>query len=99
VSRDKQLILWDLGRRSPIASTDSFTDFAVCVRYTIDGTRIVTAGSDKVVKVWASESLRVLMELQGHPGNVLSLAISPVGARIFSGDDKGKLRFWGATPK
>lgn len=99
VSRDKQLILWDLDRRSPIASTDSFTDFAVCVRYTIDGTRIVTAGSDKVVKVWASESLRVLMELQGHPGNVLSLAISPVGARIFSGDDKGKLRFWGATPK
>lgn len=99
VSTDKQLILWDLDSRTPIASTNSFTDFAECVRYTIDGTRIVTAGNDKVVKVWASKSLRELMELQGHAGHVLSLAISPVGARLFSGDDKGKLRFWGATPK
>ncbi|MBT7254782.1 MAG: protein kinase [Planctomycetaceae bacterium] len=96
VSTDKKLILWDVASRSVIASTDSFTDFPLCVRYTMDGKRIVTAGSDKVIKVWRSQGLRELMELQGHAGNVLSLAISPVGFRIFSGDDKGRLRFWGA---
>jgi eukaryotic-like serine/threonine-protein kinase len=99
VSTDKKLIIWDLASRTVIASTDSFTDFPLCVRYTNDGTRIVTAGSDKVIKVWKSQGLRELMELQGHTGNVISLAISPVDFRIFSGDDKGRIRFWGAAPK
>jgi WD40 repeat protein len=58
-----------------------------------DGERIVTA-SGRMVKVWSAASGRQLHALEGHKGDVLSVAISADGKRIVSGSLDSTVKVW-----
>ena len=50
-----------------------------------DGRTIITGSGDNTIKVWNSETAELLHTLEGHSGQVTSVAISRDGKTIVSG--------------
>ena len=68
------------------------------VRTSPDGTRIVTASSDKTARLWDAETGRMLQVLEGHGGWVLSAEFSPDGTRIVTASHDRTARLWMPKP-
>lgn len=49
---DKNVRLWDLANRSPVAVLEGHTNHVLAVCFNKDGTRIASAGADREVKIW-----------------------------------------------
>jgi hypothetical protein len=62
-----------------------------------DGASIVTATSDRTVRVWNATSGEMLGELKGHSNTVNCAAFSPNGARIVTASFDGTARVWNAV--
>jgi WD40 repeat protein len=56
-----------------------------------DGKRVVSAGCDKVLRLWNAETGRELSRFEGHSDSILAVAVSPDGRMALSGG--GGLRF------
>jgi len=75
---------------------DRHTAAVHSVKFSQDGSRIVTAGHDNTVKVWRTGSLALYKTLRGHGNPVRSCDISPSADRIVSVgyDDTQQARVW-----
>jgi WD40 repeat protein len=58
-----------------------------------DGKQIATAGSDRSVRVWESESGREVVQLPEQPSTVFALAFTPDGAHLATGSNG--IELWG----
>ena len=56
-----------------------------------DGSRIVTASSDKIAKVWDAATGTMIHELKGHVGNINHAVFSPDGSRIVTASSDKKI--------
>ena len=61
-----------------------------------DGKRIVSAGGDRVLKVWEVSTQREIRTLKGHDQSVTSVAFSSDGRYIVSGSEDRSIRVWDA---
>jgi WD40 repeat protein/tRNA A-37 threonylcarbamoyl transferase component Bud32 len=61
-----------------------------------DGTRIVTAGADRIAKVWDPATGQVVAALTGHDDVIHSAAFSPDGARVITASEDQTARLWDA---
>jgi WD40 repeat protein len=60
-----------------------------------DGRRALTAGAnDNAIRLWDVTRGVQLLKLEGHTGEVLSLAVTPDGKRAISGGADRTLRLW-----
>jgi WD40 repeat protein len=59
-----------------------------------DARHALSAGADKVIRLWDTSSGKELCRLTGHDGAVLALALSADGSRILSGSADKTLRLW-----
>ncbi|WP_437497479.1 nSTAND1 domain-containing NTPase [Sorangium sp. So ce1099] len=66
------------------------------VGYSPDGTRIVTASSDKTARVWNADGTGEALVLRGHENAVMSAAFSPDGTRIATASADKTARVWNA---
>ncbi|MHB8645163.1 MAG: nSTAND1 domain-containing NTPase [Thermomicrobiales bacterium] len=64
--------------------------------YSPDGTRIVSAGADGMVRVWDAATGRQLLALHGHTGTVYSAMYSPDGKQIVTAGQDRTAKVWGA---
>ena len=64
------------------------------VAFNPDGTRLVTGGDDRMVRLWDVGSGSEIAALQGHENWVRSVAFNPDGTRLISGGDDGTVRLW-----
>ncbi|SEE86462.1 WD domain-containing protein, G-beta repeat-containing protein [Rhizobiales bacterium GAS191] len=62
-----------------------------------DGTRVVTAASDKTARIWDAATGRETMTLRGHDNAVLSAAFSANGTRIVTAASDKTARIWDAA--
>jgi WD40 repeat protein len=101
-SYDRQLIWWDVTQGEPsrvVSGHDGWVRDLVALP---DGSRIVSAGDDMLVKVWETETGKLVRKLEGHAkrtpqGHVTALytlAISADGKFLASGDRIGEVRVW-----
>ncbi|KAJ7098937.1 WD40-repeat-containing domain protein [Mycena epipterygia] len=68
-----------------------------CVKFSPDGTRIVSGGGDSMVRVWDAETgALVVGPLEGHVDDVTSVDFSPDGTQIVSASRDKTLRIWDA---
>ncbi len=59
------------------------------VAFNLDGTRLVTAGDDGIVKVWNTNTSQPLLNLTGHLGPINNVAFNPSGTRLFTASSDG----------
>jgi len=64
--------------------------------YSPDGTRIVTASSDKTARIWDAHTGMELAVLSGHRERLSSAAYSPDGTRIVTASIDKTARIWDA---
>jgi WD40 repeat protein len=67
-----------------------------CAAFSPDGSKIVSGSDDSIVRVWDSNTSKVIQELKGHTDRARSVAFSPNGSRIVSGSHDHTARVWDA---
>jgi WD40 repeat protein len=73
------------GHRDSVRSAD----------FSPNGSRIVTASTDKTVRIWDAKTRKLLRILESGDGPVLSATFSPDGARIVAASEKN-VQIWNA---
>lgn len=61
-----------------------------CVAFSPDGHKVLSAGTDGIVRVWERESGRLLRTFEGHASGVTGLAISPNTQHVLSSSGNPK---------
>ncbi|HET7505909.1 MAG TPA: hypothetical protein VFK02_33045 [Kofleriaceae bacterium] len=76
-----------LGHRAPVTS----------VAFSPDGTRIISASSDRTARIWAISTGKPLTPPLAHLGDVHTAAFSPDGARVLTASTDGTAQIWDAV--
>ncbi|RAK91384.1 WD40 repeat-like protein [Aspergillus costaricaensis CBS 115574] len=96
-SRDRSIKLWNTLGDCKFTITDKgHTEWVSCVRFSPNPQNpvIVSAGWDKLVKVWELASCRLQTDHIGHTGYINAVTISPDGSLCASGGKDGTTMLW-----
>lgn len=69
-------------------------DFRAFASFSPDGSQFVAGGEQGVARIWDSSAGRMLAELHGHEGGVISAGYSPDAKRIVTGSHDATIRVW-----
>jgi WD40 repeat protein/predicted Ser/Thr protein kinase len=101
---DGNVVLWDVNEWREVRSW-SGQGFIRGLKFTHDGARLFVARSERFsdygrprMEICDPATGRVLLVLEGNPTSYNSLAFSPDGLKVFSGDDMGVATMWEAFP-
>lgn len=97
-SRDKTCKIWNTLGKCKLDLTDH-KEWVSCVRFSPNPNAqgqplVVSAGWDKVVKVWNLNSCKLRTNLKGHTGYINSVTVSPDGSLCASGGKDGTAMLW-----
>jgi guanine nucleotide-binding protein subunit beta-2-like 1 protein len=104
-SRDKTIKLWNtLGVCKYTIEESGHSEWVSCVRFTpnvpsqvegyVSNPLIVSAGWDKLVKVWNLKNCKLMTNLTGHTGYINTVTVSPDGTLCASGGKDGVAMLW-----
>jgi len=96
-SRDKSINLWNtLGQCKFVITDEGHKEWVSCVRFSpnLATPLIVSAGWDKMVKVWNLTHCKLRTNLIGHTGYVNTVTVSPDGSLCASGGKDGTAMLW-----
>jgi guanine nucleotide-binding protein subunit beta-2-like 1 protein len=99
-SRDKTVKLWNtVGKLKYTFKEDGHTGWVSCVRFSPPRelqphNLLVTAGWDRVVKVWNVNEFKHLKNFIGHTGYISSICVSPDSTLCASGGRDGMAMLW-----
>jgi len=96
-SRDKHIKLWNtLGVCKYTIQDEGHTEWVSCVRFSPNTANpiIVSAGWDKIVKVWNLTNCRLKTNHLGHTGYLNNVTVSPDGSLCASGGKDGMAMLW-----
>ena len=94
-SRNGQIAIWDTGTWTQIvankkAHNDTITAFA----FSPDGSRVASASTDKLIKIFDTETLEVQQTFEGHTSHVLDIAWNADDLSLASASADLKVKVW-----
>ena len=89
--------IWDFDRGAAIANLTGHTDGVMEVKWSPNGTRLVSASDDKTLRMWNASNWSYMFTLAGHSGGVLAVDWSPDGAKLVTGSRDYKMALWNAS--
>lgn len=78
----------------PVVNYAGHTDQVNCIALSKDNKFLVSASSDKTIKIWNTVTGKLEKTLIGHDWKVLTVAISQNGKYIISGSNDGSTKLW-----
>jgi len=98
-SRDKTIKLWNtLGecKYTIVSEGEGHSEWVSCVSFSPNASHplIVSAGWDKLVKVWQLSNCKLRTNLIGHSGYINAVTVSPDGSLCASGGKDGVAMLW-----
>jgi len=96
-SRDKTIKLWNTLGECKYTIYDGHSDWVSCVQFSPNAANpvIVSAGWDRVVKVWSlTDEFKLRKNLTGHTGYINAVTVSPDGSLCASGGKDGTAMLW-----
>jgi WD40 repeat protein len=93
-SEDRTVRVWQPGIGRMVRIVRGHAGPVLAVLYSRDGTCLFSAGTEGVVRVIDAESDRVLRSWKAHDQWIYSLALSPDGKILATGDWSGRVRVW-----
>ena len=91
---DKTVRVWqpEIGRMVRIVRRHDAP--ALALAYARDGATLYSAGVEGMIRIIDAESDRIIVEWRAHEDWIYTLAISPDGTRVATGDWRGSVRTW-----
>lgn len=97
-SRDRTIRLWNTLGECKLVVEEAHADWVSCVQFspvTQPLPMVVSAGWDKLVKVWTlGEEFKLVRTLSGHTGYINTVTVSPDGSLCASGGKDGTAMLW-----
>ena len=87
------------GHAQKLAELRGHTDAIWSVAFSRDGTKIVTASSDRTARVWDVATRKSIAELRGHNDVIRSAVFSPDGKQVVTASNDGRARLWTQSPE
>ncbi|MXV77418.1 PQQ-binding-like beta-propeller repeat protein [Candidatus Poribacteria bacterium] len=81
-----------LGKQRPILK--GHTDQILTIALSPDGNTVVSGSSDKTIRVWDTNTLKIKFPLTGHTEEIWALAFTPDGLTLASGCRDGSIHLW-----
>ena len=100
---DGMLQVWDLAKQQDLGAAwknhaaEFKTDTMVHLndmQFSPDGNKLLTATSDKLLRLWDIKGQLIGEPWQGHAAAVRRIAFSPDGKQVASADEQGYVRLW-----
>jgi WD40 repeat protein len=89
VAAGTSIWLWDLGRRTRIGEPTRNYAEIYTIRFSKDGTKLVTSSRDGLAKVWDVAHMSLLSSLPHGDASVFCAAFSPDGEKVATGTNSG----------
>jgi len=99
-SRDRKIHLWNtVGQLKYTLADEGHKEWVSCVRFSpnLNTPLVVSAGWDKVVKVWNIQNCKLRTNLVGHSGYVNTVTVSPDGSLCATGGKDRTAMLWDLT--
>jgi len=91
---EKSVKLWDAITETELRSLEGHTETVLCAGFSADGTMIVSGSSDKTIRIWDTETGRVIRTIT-DPSASWYISFSSDGRKILSANG-GIIKMWNA---
>ena len=88
------ITIWDSQTRQKLSELRETGERLACIEFSPEGKRIVTGGSNRLVKIWSVETGSLVRTLRGHEDTVIGVSFSPDGKLIASGSSDNTAKIW-----
>ncbi|MCF7763258.1 MAG: protein kinase [Verrucomicrobia bacterium] len=91
------LKLWEVSNWNLAATLEGHAAWINTLAFTPDGTRLISAGEDREIKIWDPVKQREILSLAGHTNSVSAIAVT-LGGRLISGSLDGTVQVCETSP-
>jgi WD40 repeat protein len=91
---DQTVKVWDIYTKACIHTFCGHTSQVLCIRFTTDGSRLISSSADRTIKIWDVNTGDCLATLPGHQNWVWSFNLSPDAQMLLSGSQDETIKCW-----